>query len=335
MGLTQLVNMRFSKFFLEMVIILLLVLVAAGISFLHLRYRVNVIGRDYRFEQEWLVPAISIACGQGFTTPCAPYPESVSLFLQQKVNSMSRDDLPLDWNRWDNSSFVKTHRYLVTSIGLLWRFLGIRWDLLKVYAAAMFVVTIVATYLGVRILFGRLIAIVVAIITANSPALLFLLPSLRDYSKAMFFTLFLSILACYIKYLRNFNASMVFSILLGTITGIGIGFRQDVLVLFGLGLIIVGVTSFWQMYYEGKWNFGIRLITYLIPFILIGYPILRAIIEENGSVSSHSLAQGLAYRVEERLLGGNSNYRIVYDSNDMLIHSTVLANARAGGLKSP
>ncbi|MCX8064857.1 MAG: hypothetical protein N3G21_06755 [Candidatus Hydrogenedentes bacterium] len=319
------------KWYGEVLLILLMVVLSFVVSLSHLYYRVNIIGKEYRFEQEWLVPAISLACGQGFTTPSAPYPENMSLFLQQKINSMSTDDLPSDWGRWDNSNFVKTHRYLISSIGLFWSIFGIRWDLLKVYASIMFTMTVIATYLGIRVFYGKLPAFIGAILTANSPALLFLLPSLRDYSKAVFFALFLAILAYQLKYSKSLNILGVLACLLGIVGGLGIGFRQDMLVLFLMGLVVIVVLSVWWGYSQKNWKYGLVCLVYVISFVISGFPILWAIRENNGAVSTHSIVQGLAYNVEERLLGGESSYRVVLDSNDMLVHSVILANARNKG----
>lgn len=319
------------EYLTEAILLVLLFFLSLGVASIHLFYRVDTIGRNYRFEQEWLVPAISLACGQGFTTPSAPYPENMSLFLKQKSNSMSPSDLPKSWHRWDNSNFVKTHRYLITSIGLFWRVFGIRWDLLKIYATIMFVITVITTYIGIRAIFSKTQAFIIGVLTANSPSLLFLLPSLRDYSKAVFFVLFLAVLLWQLKYLSNITIYGFLAGLLGIIVGIGIGFRQDILVLFLLGLAVALLISIFKIYFQKDWKYLIICIVYVSTFILSGFPILQAIRENKGAVSSHSLAQGLAYKVEERLLGGESNYRFAYDSNDMLIHSVVLTNARNKG----
>ncbi len=178
---------------IDILLLLFIICLSIWIAYSHLTTRVNTIGRDYRFEQEWLVSAISIACGQGFTTPTAPYPPKMQSFLEQKTESMEFTDLPKDWSRWANSPFVKTHRYLITTIGYFWRLFGIHWEVLKFYAGVMFIITIVATYITIYMIAGRVSALITTVLVINAPSLLFLLPSIRDYSKTTFFMLFLAI----------------------------------------------------------------------------------------------------------------------------------------------
>lgn len=320
----------------DLILFLLIAVLSSWIVYEHLTIRVKTIGKDYRFEQEWLVNAISIACGQGFTTPVAPYPENMQLFLEQKTNSMQFSDLPKNWGRWDNSRFVRTHYYLIYTIGTLWRWFGIHWDVLKLYAGIVFVITILATYITLYMFSGRIPAFITTCLAMNAPSLLFLLPSIRDYSKTTFFMLFLAIFTT-LFYFANKCAwrTAIFSSLSGFIIGIGLGFRQDVLILFFLGLLFISIIGT-KFLYQRKVVAGIScIILYLLSFLATGYPILVAIAEDKGAVSSHSLVQGLASTVEQTSMGGTASYRLVYQPNDMLVHSTIASFARRSGFKEP
>ena len=317
-------------------IILFLIVISSIVAYFHLTLRVKTIGKDYRFEHEWLVNAISVACGQGFTTPVAPYPENMRLFLEQKTDAMNKTDLPKDWKRWDNSPFVKTHRYLITSIGFFWRLFGIRWSVLKIYAGVLFVITVLASYWTIYKLAGKLYAFFVSVMVVNAPALLFLLPSLRDYSKATFFMLFLAVLAELLYGTqKNTFKLLLFSSLLGLVIGFGIGFRQDMLILFLPGFIAVIAIAIYRFYKEHKFVVLTSIILYSIAFFISGLPILTAVAQEKGAVSSHSIVQGLSTTVENTVLGGESSYRLVYEPNDMLVHSTVVSHARRLGYDEP
>jgi len=324
------------RFIVEISLIFILTVLAVGIVYEHLTVRVNTIGKEYRFEQEWLVSAISVACGQGFTTPTAPYPENMQLFLEQKTDSMRISDLPEDWSRWDNSPFVKTHRYLIITIGALWRLFGIHWDVLKLYAGILFVITVLSTYITLYMLAGRIPAFIATFLVINAPSLLFLLPSIRDYSKTTFFMLFLALSATLFHFLsKGVSLAVIISSLLGLVIGFGIGFRQDVLILFLPGMFFVSIVCF-KLFYQGNKFAGIMcLLFYLFSFFAVGYPILSAVAEDKGAVSSHSLVQGLATTVEKTSLGGSSSYRLVYEPNDMLVHSTIVSFARRMGFQEP
>lgn len=325
-----------NKIFTDISLFLLVAVLSSWFVYEHLTIRVNTIGKDYRFDQEWLVSAISVACGQGFTTPTAPYPKNMLLFLEQKTNSMQFTDLPKDWGRWDNSPFVQTHRYLITTIGFLWRLFGIHWDVLKLYAGIIFVITILATYITFYMLGGRIPAFITACLVMNAPSLLFLLPSLRDYSKTTFFMLFLALSTTLFYFVnRCVWRTVIISSLLGFITGLGLGFRQDALILFFLGLAFIGVSSGLLLYQRKIIASAGCIIFYLLSFIIMGYPILSAMAKDKGAVSSHSLVQGLATTVEQTSLGGESSYRLVYDPNDMLVHSTIVSFARRTGFQEP
>ncbi len=327
---------RKKRLIIDISLFLLVGILSSWFVYEHLTVRVNTIGRDYRFEQEWLVSAISVACGQGFTTPTAPYPKNMRLFLEQKTNSMQFRDLPEDWGRWHNSPFVRTHRYLIITIGYLWRLFGIHWDVLKIYAGMAFVITVLATYITLYMLGGKIPAFITAILVMNAPSLLFLLPSIRDYSKTTFFMLFFALSTTLFYFINKCVwRTAITSALLGLIIGIGLGFRQDVLILFfaGLGYIaIIGAT----LLYRKKIIASVGCIAfYLFSFLATGYPVLIAISEEKGAVSSHSLVQGLATTIEQATLGGESSYRLVYEPNDMLVHSTIVSFARRAGFQEP
>ncbi|HOQ31906.1 MAG TPA: hypothetical protein PLA12_05265 [Candidatus Hydrogenedens sp.] len=327
-------NSTMKRIIADLLLFLLIAVLSSVIVYEHLTIRVKTIGRDYRFEQDWLVNAISIACGQGFTTPVAPYPENMRLFLEQKTSSMQFSDLPKDWGRWDNSRFVRTHYYLIYTIGILWRWFGINWDVLKLYAGIVFVITVLATYIPLYMFSGRITAFITTCLVMNAPSLLFLLPSIRDYSKTTFFMLFLAI-STILFYFANKCVwrTAIFSSLLGFAIGIGLGFRQDVLILFFLGLSFIAIIG-GKFFYQKKIIASINcFVLYLLSFLATGYPILLAIAEDKGAVSSHSLVQGLASTVEQTSMGGTASYRLVYEPNDMLVHSTIASFARRTGFK--
>ncbi|MGC8844271.1 MAG: hypothetical protein ACP5QY_00310 [Candidatus Hydrogenedens sp.] len=325
-----------KRIIIDLILFLLIVVFSSWIVYEHLTIRVKMIGRDYRFEQEWLVNAISIACGQGFTTPKAPYPKNIRLFLEQKTNSLQFSDLPKDWGTWDNSRFVRTHRYLIYTIGILWQWFGINWDVLKIYAGIVFVLSVIAVYITLYIFGGSVPAFITTCLVMNSPSLLFLLPSIRDYSKTTFFMLFLAISASMFYFSDKYVwRTTIVSSVLGFVIGIGLGFRQDVLILFFLGLVFIGIIGAKFLYYK-KIHASIGcIVLYLLSFLASGYPILLAIAEDKGAVSSHSLVQGLASTIEQTLMGGNSSYRLVYEPNDMLVHSTIASFARRTGFEEP
>ncbi len=325
-----------KRWFIDIIFISIVVLLSILIVYKHLTIRVKTIGRDYRFEQEWLVSAISVACKQGFTTPVAPYPENMRLFLEQKTDLMKPSDLPKDWQRWDNSPFVKTHRYLIMSIGYLWRWFGIRWGVLKLFAGIIFVITVLSTYITIYMLAGRLSAIITACLVMNAPSLLFLLPSIRDYSKATFFMLFLAVVATLLCSMNRETRRIIFlSLLLGLVIGLGLGFRQDVLILFLPGVLFVGIVCVYMFRKKKIWTGILSMLAYLFAFFSIGSPILSAVAQDNGAVSSHSLVQGLATTVEQKSLGGTASYRLVYEPDDMLVHSTIASYARRIGFQKP
>jgi len=206
------------------VLVLFLAGTAAGMVF------VSRDGEAADFYQERMGPAVMLACGRGFVNPAVNACPPLQEFLARKTPRFSPADLPSDIPTHPPTAFQVRHRYLYTAIGLAWRLSGISWAALLPLFGALYGASVACVYGLFRLGTRRFIAVAGAALVLMSPVHLAMLPSLRDYSKAPFLLALILALGHLVKrpWSRRGLAGMV--LLCGGIIGIGLGFRQDLLI---------------------------------------------------------------------------------------------------------
>src|SRR5512138_3097312 len=142
-------------------------------------------GRRPQFYQSYFEPAVMLACGRGFLLAHPSVP-AVADFLAMKTDRLSCTDIPKTANLNEYGLYQKTWLYLMLTVALTWKILGVSWSGMGPLFGILFGATIVAAYGIFRVGMSRGVSLAGACVLAVSAVHLQNLPHLRDYAKAPF-----------------------------------------------------------------------------------------------------------------------------------------------------
>ena len=182
------------------------------------------------FYQEEFGPAAMIACGHGYVNPDATTAPGLDAFLHLKRDALSCSDLS-GVRTLPVTSMQRAFRYLISTAGWTWRIQGhVAWSALTPLYALFYGITVLLAFAifrqGMRPIAAGLCAGAIAISTLN----LNNLPHLRDYGKAPFILALALVAIRLVVPAFTTRRTLWLALLAGLLTGIGVGFRNDLLV---------------------------------------------------------------------------------------------------------
>lgn len=197
--------------------------------------------REGQFYQTWFGPAVCLACGRGFTDVDFSTIDSLTDFLLMKADHFSCDQLPAGQlplrpvDQW--TGFQLFHLYLMGTLAFLWRVTGVQWQSLAILTGFLHGVTAASAYALFRLGMRRVASTGMALLLLCSSGVTANLIMYRDYSKAPFFTLALFGIGLMALHGGERRIIALASALTGLSIGIGIGFRQDALIVIPLFIL--------------------------------------------------------------------------------------------------
>lgn len=308
------------------------------------------------YLQSMFGPAVMWTCGRGFENPKLSQIPSLRDFLYAERDSFScseiPDDVPLaphepggisdeewklfhphpDFSGWLN--FQRFHYYLLMSAALCWKVFGISWTALLPLFGLLYGTSVAASYGLFRLAMKRWPAVVFALFFLVAPLHLQELPDLRDYAKAPFFLTVAFLMGRIAVGGIRQRTQLSLCALCGAVLGLGVGFRQDLLICAPAFLAVLFVFS------PGPWRETWRTrclgsALFMALFLVIGGPILHVLFWK-GNNSSHDTLIGTLQYCDSRL-GVGSPY---YDLGDPFLDEYVRAevesfNDRINGSEEP
>ncbi len=301
----------------EALLCIVVALVAAGCAWWALYPFGNSLDERFGYLYSAFEPAIQIAAGNGMVD--LPPRGSIPELDAYRDGGVSKFDTSLLANspagQTEIQSWLSLHYYLVHLIALTYRIFGVsRWSIL-VLCGFLHVVCAALLYGIFRLGMGRTLSLLAAILCASSPAYLAMCSSLRDFSKAPWILAVILVLGLLIKFPHKGKGLFACSILLGTIMGFGFGFRQDVLICLLPALTVVLVIARVEGHKTISWRIGSAAAMVLLC-VALASPVLKGMQKDGGSVSSHTLTQGLAKCNEKTLGFGDASYEFNFVDND-------------------
>jgi hypothetical protein len=277
------------------------------------------------FYQAYFEPAVMVACGKGFLV-AQPEVPAVRTFLQQQTDTFSCDQLPPDVHVGTEGLYQGPWRYLLTTVGLAWKLLGISWSglgpLLGVYYAA----TTVLVYAMSRLLARPLASAAAAVAFMVSPLQLANLPQLRDYMKAPFSVALVLVLVALVIKERRDRAVLLYALAFGVTLGIGYGFRGDLLIDFPPFIATI------LLFLPGRLGSRIAvkagaIVLAFAGFLMAAWPIVTTVAAK-GACQSHIFLLGLTTPFNEslRVTGGDYSWGHLY--NDEYLWAKVADHAQ-------
>ncbi len=273
--------------------------------------------------------SVMLASGRGFVNPIGGAAAELDAFLAQQRNSFDPSTLPKNIQVIDDDPFAACHRYLFSAIGLVWRLAGISWDNLRILLVIFFCLTAAAAYGVFRLGMNPVLSAFFTACFMTSPALLDTFPYLRDFCKAFFFLLILFVLGKLLLTPLKRRALWILAALLGLVIGVGLGFRQDLLITLppAFAVLLLGLPA-------GSIRDRVCACLLLaLCFLLPAWPVL-SVMRQQGPLSYHHIATGLATPCESALPVDPASYDRIYSPNDPVVHATYTSYAhRVQGVK--
>ncbi len=263
--------------------------------------------------------AVTLACGRGFVFPEPGSIPALNEFLDYRTQVFTPDQLPAEFPTWEHAVFRETHQYFLYLLGGVWWLFGIGWQTMKLLLAAFFVVSVLLVYGIFRLGMGRLLSVAGALIFMLSPLVLTALPMPRDLSKVPWLLAALLVMGVLVKCRWRRWPYLGISALLGLIIGIGLGFRQDLLICVPPALVVVLFLA------RGAARLPVFLrlaaaAALIACFYVPARPILQAT-ERVGTLAYHNVMNGMAASSDEFMGVGPASYEVMYCINDNYSHA--------------
>ena len=186
-------------------------------------------GKPWFYQPEFGA-AVMQACGFGYVNPDAASRPELTAFLERRSDTVSCDHLRGVAQR-PLSSMQRAFRYLMMTVGETWSLRGaVSWSGLLPLYALLYGITVVLAFAVFRQAMSLPLAAAASLLLAFSTLHLNNLPHLRDYAKAPFV---LALVLCALRAVLgpvSVRRTLALAAGAGLVTGIGIGFRNDLLV---------------------------------------------------------------------------------------------------------
>ena len=312
---------KVGAFFSDRRIVLLLMATSALVALAYLVAWTEPIGRAYRVYPPWFAPAAMLASGRGFVNPNISEVPALVEFMEQRKTELIPGRLPEEIPTLPLTGFHQTHRYLLYAAAITWRLCGISWNALKLLLVVFFCASVGMVYGIFRLGANRLLSAAGAALFMLTPSVLTTLPSVRDFCKAPFILATILIAGRLAKKPLKTRAFLALTALLGLTLGIGLGFRQD--------LLICLLPSVAVVLFSPQPGAGLRVprrviavALLLVCFFVPARPILENMRAE-GSTTSHHMVMGLATVCDDNLGVAAASYERVYEFSDFFAFASV------------
>lgn len=258
------------------------------------------------------------------------FPE-LEAFLNAELSAIPRDAWPEPGVHAKASGhFFYMHYHLIAYLGSLFYLLGISVWTFRIACVLLHVLSMLALYGLFRQILGRLFSFVPVLFLSTSHAYLVMLPTLRDLSKAPFILAALLLMVIIAKRPHSPRRLCLWSLLLGIVIGFGYGFRQDVFICLPLALFIIVAAS--RPTCNHPWR--VRLITCLVlagMFVTAALPVFKGDREVGGTITIHTLFQGLMRCAEDNARFYSNSYDFGYLNYDHPVTAQIRAYAKRTG----
>ena len=266
------------------------------------------------------IPSILFACGKGFVNTDPSGIPHLRSFLDFNEQIFLPEYIPAQFQAQDLDIYQQYHRYLIYTVGLVWRIFGVSWEVLRWFLVFLYVLTVLIVYAIARTFLPPYFSIFIGFYFVISGIALIILPILRDFVRAPFILTVILILFYLIQGKRSNKRFLVSCLLLGLICGIGIGFRRDLLMFFILSLFILIIVP--------KENhipkIPIRIVGVIITilvFLFSSYPILQSF-HKFGTLGWHDILMGFGTEHDDLAGLQRTNYERMPKYNDLLVSVT-------------
>jgi hypothetical protein len=273
---------------LEIVVPILIFIVTTWAIFSHLGRHAG------HFYQKVFGPAISLACTgrfEDFAGSTEPF-KIVNDFLAVKSSAFNCADLPpAPIGRTPIIEILPQQTlYLLFTAGVIWSVTGVSWAAMNYLAATLAGAFALSVYGLSRLLVPLPWAVAVTAFAATARLHLNMIPDIRDYSKAPFILGMIFFSGLLLKDPPDTKRALWLSIAAGAVSGVGFGFRTDLLLALPFFLIVLLIFLI-RSRFQKLLLTGLCAIAFLLCFALVSAPILLSL--QGGGTTGHVALLGL------------------------------------------
>jgi len=235
-----------------------------------------------------------------------------------RADTFDLDVLPEEMPTREADVLQVIRSYLIRLTAIVWRVLGISWDRLAIVMLLFYVLTGLTVYLVFRLGMGPVLSLLFTGALITAPPLMQNLAGLRDYSKVPFLLGVLFVLGLTLRRPISFGTYLACAGAAAVTTGIGMGFRQDVIVAIPATLVVLAVFA------RGtpRLTIGRRaagLAVYGAVLVLTAFPV-PWLYEEGGSEFPHNVIMGMTTPNNHRLDFGVASHTLVQHERDEYVY---------------
>lgn len=309
---------KYYKIIFELILILFLIIFSVILSEKFLR---DWHGPGGSISSDLYIPSILFACGKGFVNTNPSEVPHLRSFLDFNEQTFSPSYIPSEFQAQEMDTYQQYHRYLIYTVGMVWRIFGVSWEVLRWFLVFLYALTILIVYAIARVFLPSYFAVFVAgFYCVNIDVTLLILPILRDFARAPFILTVILILFCLIQGKRTNLRFLVICLLSGLTCGIGIGFRRDLLMFFILALFILSIVP--KENHVPKIPVRIPgVILAIFVFLISSYPILQSF-HKFGTLGWHDTLMGFGTEHDDLAGLQRTNYERIPKYNDLLVSAT-------------
>jgi len=309
-------------------------LLAAGGAWTYLAASGLTPGQEHGDSMSMMMSAARWAAGYGFYETIPPpwsllYHPAIIEFSVNRIDFFSgRSDVLLPdqvphrllFPFEGDPKFIYDRIYLLYAIGWLWRITGISWSSLNILTSFCAGAAAALSYAIFRLGMGRILAFLGTLAFVSSPLFLSELPALRDLAKAPFILGAILVVGYLLSHTPRKRALLTIAVLTGVFLGIGVGFRQDIII----APPPVLAALLWApavMPFSRRFRLALAAL-FLASFLIPAYPVVRAA-RQTGGNNAFYLAQGFTRNMLEDADTTGAAYGPLYHNDDFIMHATI------------
>ncbi len=278
--------------------------------------RLVAAGFQGEFYQSEFGPAVLMACAQGYRNPDEQQLPALRAFLNRQTDRLDCSALPEVIPEQPLSGPQATWKYLLLAVAATWWLAGVSWSAVHWLSAFLLGLTAVSAYAALRLASGRVVSIVGALLVISSPLHVLHVLQLRDYVKAPFMITIALLLVVLVTRRLPLASLLGWSLAVGVVLGVGMGFRNDLLIAVPAFVVAVTFASF-----RVPGRLPLRLVAGLgigaAGSLVAAAPVMGAYAPGGGAGMSHVALLGMAAPFDQALgIAPSSIYRFGHPYND-------------------
>lgn len=263
----------------------------------------------------WYMPAAQFAAGHGFGNPQGAGPEYTRFFFSDGLERLDARAVPPNGTA-DYDPLQKAHRYLLYAVGVTWRLFGISWQSIKVLQVAAYVASLLLLYGVMQVVMPPALAAFLAAAFMSRTEVTAMLTAVRDFDKAPFFYGVFFVMARLLAYPPTRRAFVTQAGILGALCGVGLGFRQDLLVAVPACVAVLAGARAAEAGNGGRRGSGrvLAMATFAAVFVICAAPVLNGY--RQGANGPHQIIMGFATRFDEDMGMRRASYERLMVATD-------------------